>query len=197
MTIKKSWIITSIALTILATCFSAAVNAETFGAGTGFYTQLKMTQPTTDFEVVDLGRVGLWDVECTGTASVSSTNYGVTLTGNNSGKVWLFKSTTESTITDSTQWTVLGSLVDSINVPAHTNSNGNTQRLALQNVTARWLYIGYDTTLSSPGTSFANASGNGAINATAVPEPASIVALFCGCIGLFARFRKPKGNYKL
>lgn len=184
----KKFLIISICA-ILAICFPIAGNAQS--TGTGFYTQLDFSQPEKGFALLDIGHIGNWNIECTGIASVSSSNESATLNGNYAGKVWQFKSTTDSVITDNTSWIVLGSLVDSITVPANTYSKGETQRLVLQNITARWLFIGYDTTLSSQGY-FANASGNGTISATAVPEPSSIFALgaMLSSTGLMLRRRK-------
>ena len=173
-------------LAVLVICFPVAAGAQSIG--TGFYTQLNFSQPAQGYAILDLGSLGTWNVQCTGIASVSSTDASATLLGNYSDKIWQFKSTTDSVINENTNWTVLGSLVNSVSVPANTYSAGETQRIELQNVNARWLYIGYSATLSSDG-HFANASGNGTISATAVPEPSSLLALggLLSSVGLMLR----------
>lgn len=161
-------------LAVLAS--SLAVCGYAQSGGTGFYTQLNFLQPTVGSQILDLQSLGVWDVLYTGSATVSSTNATAMLVGNYSGKVWQYEYTPDAS-SATTNWFVVGSLVDSMTALPGTTSSSGVQNGGPVTVTARWLKISYDATLSSPGGYFANASGSGTISATAVPEPSSLLIL--------------------
>ena len=89
--------------------------------------------------------------------------------------IWQYLYTSDADNTTAT-WNVLGTLVGTLTAAPGTTSSSGNQNGVLQTVTARWLRISYNATLSSDSY-FANASGSGTISATAVPEPGTLVTL--------------------
>lgn len=136
-----------------------------------------------DTDTVDLGSVGPWTVKWTGSATISPTSSVATLTGNVGGKIWTYAYST-----DNATWTPLTPLVDTFSASAYAVGDSGTQFGGWTTVTARYLKLSYDATLTS--STKASASGSGSI--VAIPEPGTILAALSilGPVGFVFRRRR-------
>jgi hypothetical protein len=158
-----------LAIALMAVVLYLPAAAFATSASTGFYFD-SLTGSASGEKLLDLGGLNSWEVWFTGSATISPTTSDATLTGNFGGNVWQYQYST-----DNTNWTDIGSLVSTFSGSPNNVGNSKTDNGTPTVVTARWLRLRYDATLSSSAA--ASASGSGSISAQSVPEPGAMMAL--------------------
>lgn len=184
-----------IAVFIVSSGAVAVVMTQVWGYS--YYAPPDTSQVSYKIPELDLGTLGLWSVQFSGTGALSTTISSATLKGNfidpsnpGVGHIWAFDY--KASISD--PWTSLGYAAHTVTAPAGANSNAGGTDGGPVLVTARYLRMGYDWTLSSAvvGNS-ASVGGTGSMTATsAVPEPGTVLAALSilGPAGILFRRRK-------
>ncbi len=138
----------------------------------------------TDSKTLDLMTTQYWTLACTAETQLYGYTGDAILTGNYGGKVWKFEYSVNGT-----DWFNVATLVSS------SSAAPNDVIIRPQNSTpkayyAHYVKVSYDADLASTATSMAG--GFGTIEATAVPEPSSAVALATGVVGIIGLLRRRK-----
>lgn len=142
----------------------------------------------TDSKTLDLMTTQSWSLACIAETQLYGITGAASLDGNYGGKVWKF----EYSLNNS-DWFEVATLVSSSKNDLPGDVTVTTQPSTPKVYWARYLKVSYDATLSTdPSTAMSAAGGYGTIEATAVPEPSSAVALATGVVGIIGLLRRRK-----
>lgn len=144
----------------------------------------------TDSKTLDLMTTQNWSLACVAETQLYAISGNASLNGNFGGNVWKFEYSVNGT-----NWFDVATLVSSsTNIAIGGPSVVIHEQPSIpQTYYARYLKVSYDATLAAdPTTATVAAGGYGTIEATAVPEPSSAVALATGVVGIIGLLRRRK-----